>query len=174
MWWITNAPRERCMLTLAYSRKLADPPAAQPALHPCAFFFPSKPCSFIFHLFHFFPLFVFSPLLPLYLSIIIFGYQKMGGAKGKLPRSLLFSFYISIHVNDWLAFEWQISLVLWVDHFSKNWNPRKNTHIKKMNTFFYYWTKNFSLLSLHAYPYSPSSNTSHMFQLSFHKLGRIL
>lgn len=101
MWWITNAQRERCMLTLAYNRKLADPPAAQPVRFIHAF-----PCipihqhfvlfSFLFFLippvsFHFFPFFMFSPLLPLYLSIIIFRYQERGVQKGKKTflRSLL-------------------------------------------------------------------------------------
>jgi hypothetical protein len=93
VWWITNAQRERCMLTLAYNRKLADPPAAQPVRFIHAF-----PCipihqhfvlfSFLFFLippvsFHFFPFFMFSPLLPLYLSIIIFRYQERGCKRGK-------------------------------------------------------------------------------------------
>lgn len=113
MWWITNAPRERCMLTLAYSRKLADPPAAQArALHPCI---PLDVCSVYLSYFFFFQHFVlilyffstcfisslsscFSPLLlPLYLSIIIFEVPKKWGVqRGKvffrelLMRSLLF------------------------------------------------------------------------------------
>ena len=113
MWWITNAQRERCMLTLAYSRKLADPPAAQPVRFIHAF-----PCipihqhfvlfSFLFFLippvsFHFFPFFMFSPLLPLYLSIIIFRYQERGVQKGKKTflRSLLSSYHLHPNVNDW-------------------------------------------------------------------------
>jgi hypothetical protein len=113
VWWITNAPRERCLLTLAYSRKLADPPAAQArALHPCI---PLDVCSVYLSYFFFFNIlswfFIFFPpvsFLPslrvslrfffLYIYPLLFFEvpKKWGVQRGKvffrelLMRSLLF------------------------------------------------------------------------------------